>query len=58
MRECQKVFIQIIEMLEEKDWGYQVTYTHIQVEIGNEFYNVPKDDLNELFELKDEIMCW
>ena len=58
MRESQKIFIQIIQMLEERDWEYQVTYTHIQVEIGNEFYNVSKNDLNELFELKDEIMCW
>ena len=45
-------------MMEERDWEYKVTFTHIQVELGNAFYNVPKDDLNKLFELKDEIMCW
>lgn len=43
---------------EERDWEYQVTFTHIQIELGNEFYKVAKDDLNELFELKDEIECW
>lgn len=58
MNHHKKVFIQIIEMLEERDWEYEVTFTHIKIEIGNEFYNVAKDDLNELFELKDEIMCW
>lgn len=58
MKHHQKVFLQIIEMLEERDWEYEVTFTHIKVDIGNEHYNVPKDDLNELFELKDEIECW
>jgi len=54
----KKLFLEIIEMMEERDWEYKVTFTHIQVELGNAFYNVPKDDLNKLFELKDEIMCW
>lgn len=58
MKHHQKVFLQIIEMLEERDWEYEVTFTHIKIDIGNEHYNVAKDDLNELFELKDEIECW
>ena len=58
MRENQKVFIKIIEMLEERNWEYQVTFTHIQIELGNEFYNVAKDDLTELLELREEIACW
>lgn len=58
MRESQKVFIKIIEMLEERNWEYQVTFTHIQIELGNEFYNVSKDDLAELLELQEEIACW
>lgn len=58
MNHCKRVFMQIIEMMEERDWEYEVSFTHIKVEIGNEFYQVAKDDLNELFELKDEIMNW
>lgn len=58
MNHHKRVFIQIIEMLEERDWEYQVTFTHIQVELGNAFYQAPKDDLNKLFELKDEILNW
>lgn len=54
----KKVFIDIIKLLEDRDWEYQVTYTHIQVEIGNEFYNVSKTDLIELLELREEVMCW
>lgn len=58
MNHHKRVFLQIIEMLEERDWEYEVTFTHILVDIGNEHYKVAKDDLNELFELKDEIECW
>lgn len=58
MNHHKRVFLQIIEMMEERDWEYEVTFTHIEIELGNIFYKVPKDDLNELFLLKDEIMCW
>lgn len=58
MTHSKKIFLEIIETMEERDWEYQVTFTHIQVELGNAFYNVPKDDFIKLLELRDEIGNW
>lgn len=58
MNHHKKIFLEIIEFMEERDWEYQVTFTHIEIELGNTFYRVPKNHLNSLFEFKDLIECW
>lgn len=59
MKECSKVLIEIITLFEEYEWEYVITLNgHIQIELGNEFYDVDKTNLNELKELLEEVKSW
>lgn len=59
MRECSKILIEIITLFEEYDWEYVITLNgHIQIELGNEFYDVDKTNIDELKELLEEVKSW
>lgn len=59
MRECSKIFLEIITLFEEYEWEYTVTESgRIQIELGNEFYDVDKTNIEELKELLDEVKSW
>lgn len=59
MKECSKILIEIVTLFEEYEWEYVITLAgHIQIELGNEFYDVNKTDLNELKELLEEVKSW
>lgn len=59
MRECSKILIEIITLFEEYDWEYIITLDgHIQIELGNEFYDVDKTNLEEMKELLEEVKSW
>lgn len=59
MRECSKILIEVVSLLEEYDWEYAITIDgRIQIELGNEFYDIDKTDINELKELLEEVKSW
>lgn len=59
MKECSKMLIEIVTLFEEYGWEYVITLNgHIQIELGNEFYDVDKTNLNELKELLEEVKSW
>lgn len=59
MRKCSELVIQIITLFEEYDWEYAITLNgHIQIELGNEFYDVDKTNIEELQELLEEVKSW
>lgn len=59
MKECSKALIEIVTLFEEYEWEYVITLNgHIQIELGNEFYDVDKTNLNELEELLEEVKSW
>lgn len=59
MKECSKILIEIVTLFEEYEWEYVITLNgHIQIELGNEFYDVDKTNLNELKELLEEVKSW
>lgn len=56
--ERKQLFMKIIQMLEEREWEYDLINDRIEVEIGNEFWKVSKYDYIELKCLHDEIDNW
>lgn len=59
MRECSKILIEIVSLFEEYEWEYSITLEgRIQIELGNEFYDVDKTDIDELKELLEEVKSW
>lgn len=59
MRECSKILIEIITLFEEYNWEYIITLDgHIQIELGNEFYDVDKTNIEEMKELLEEAKSW
>lgn len=59
MRKCSELVIQIITLFEEYDWEYAITLNgRIQIELGNEFYDVDKANIEELQELLEEVKSW
>lgn len=59
MRECSKILIEIVSLFEEYEWEYEITLNgRIQIELGNEFYDVDKTNVDELKELLEEVKSW
>lgn len=59
MKKSSQMLIEIITLFEEYEWEYVITLNgHIQIELGNEFYDVDKTNLNELKELLEEVKSW
>ena len=55
----RELFIEIITLFEEYEWEYEITLNgHIQIELGNEFYDVDKNNVDELQELLEEVKSW
>ena len=59
MKKSSKILLEIITLFEEYEWEYIITLDgHIQIELGNEFYDVDKTNINELEELLEEVKSW
>lgn len=53
------MFLELIALFEEYQWEYIITLEgHIQIELGNEYYDVNKHNKEELQELLDEAKSW
>lgn len=59
MKKSSQILIEIITLFEEYEWEYKITLNgRIQIELGNEFYDVDKNDVGELTELLEEVKSW
>lgn len=53
------MFLELIALFEEYGWEYVVTLDgRIQIELGNEFYDVDKRNSDEMKELLEEVKSW
>lgn len=57
-QERQRLFLKIIQELENRDWDYDLRNGFIEVELGNQHYIVSKYDFDKLHDLYDVIDSW
>ena len=59
MKECSKLLIEIVSLFEEYDFEYAITESgRVQIDLGGEFFDVDKTDINGLKELLEDIQSW
>lgn len=49
---------EIIELLNQKGWVYEIIEDRIELILGNEELSIPKNDEKALEELLDDIKTW
>ena len=59
MRECSKLLIEIVSLFEEYDFEYAITENgRAQIDLGGEFFDVDKTNVDELKELLEDLQTW
>lgn len=59
MRECSKLLIEIVSLFEEYDFEYAITESgRVQIDLGGEFFDVDKTNIEELKELLEDLQSW
>lgn len=59
LRECSKLLIEIVSLFEEYEFEYAITENgHVQIDLGGEFFDVDKTDVDGLKELLEDIQSW
>ena len=59
MKECSNLLIEIISSFEEYEFEYAITKnSRVQIDLGGEFFDVDKTDVDGLKELLENIQCW
>ena len=59
MKECSNLLIEIISSFEEYEFEYAITEnSRVQIDLGGEFFDVDKIDVDGLKELLENIQCW
>ena len=59
LKECSKLLIEIVSLFEEYDFEYAITESgRVQIDLGGEFFDVDKTNVDELKELLEDLQTW
>lgn len=59
MRECSRLLIEIVSLFEEYDFEYAITENgRVQIDLGGEFFDIDKTDVEGLKELLEDLQTW